>query len=326
MEDVVKAPPIRRLLTASACFAILLAVATHVAAQPAAPDQPPAITVGLGLGFLLPVNHHVPIPSLDGETYTPLYSAVPFVSGTMRVPLGRSVFVEGEVSVGRASGSRSLTSYRNPAPWPQPDFGRPRVFVIVDGQESRHAVTATASIGYRLGTARLSHFVAAGLAATRTAGARDATWRCEPLQVGGCDRIPTGEWHDRGASVLRKTHLNWGVDVGVTPRLAAYADARWAAFGRTPYDGGSKSGFGATSGVRVAVGDGMVLPPAARDERHPIRTGSLMGMLVGSWVGIAAAHGSNHDDVRLAAPATMMIWGLGVGALAGLIADKVDGK
>jgi hypothetical protein len=291
-------------------------------------DPLPAATWSLGAGMLVPVNREVPVPPWSPQGYAsiymPFYSALPLLVGSVRVPLGRSIFVEGEIGRAAAGGARRWTDGHNLRPWPQP-YGY-RAQLLTDASQSRSAVTALASIGYRLGTSNVSHYIAGGVGLRRTAGKFDVLTRCEPLEPDGCLGTSTFEFHAESTGLAPTAQLQWGVDVKATRRLSIYGSGRWAAMGETTYDDTKHGGFTITSGARMAIGAGDVVPRQRDDRPHYIRTASLMGAVIGTFAGAIIGRGSNHDDVRLAAPAGMTVWGFGIGAAIGAIGRATAGR
>lgn len=309
---------VKVLLLAGSCLVAgtVSAAAQNVAQVPSSLRQP-AVTLSFGGGMLVPVNQHVALA--DGKEHVPFYSGVPLVTAAIRVPLGSAVFVEAEGSHASVTGDYRLHRGINLTRWPDPVAFRGDE--LVEADESRAALTTRAGIGYRLGAPGISHFVSAGVGARRTSGTLNVQTTCRPLQPGGCEGTSAGTVRTHGTRLTPTAQIEWGMDIKVTRRLAAHAGGRWAAIGETTYDDGKKSGFGVTSGMRLAITRGDVLPSAAAVSKpHPIRTMSLAGVVAGSFVGTVLAHGATHDDVRIAAPAGTMLWGLGVGAAIGAIA------
>ena len=52
-----------------------------------------------------------------------------------------------------------------------------------------------------------------------------------------------------------------------------------------------------------------------------LRTGTLLGLVAGGIVGGIWAAGSSSDDLRIAAPPVLSVYGAGIGAAIGLALD-----
>ena len=175
-------------------------------------------------------------------------SARPGVAGAVRVAVGRFV-VEGQASRMSSRGGGTLTLSELGAVAPPPVFVADSTF---DARETRNVTTASGAAAVRIGLVhpRLASFLGAGLTVNRITRRLDATLTCLPRVAGGCTGRPDLVSQDETTTTRPSLQFLYGLDVNMTPRLAAFTMLRWSDVGREEFGDDSLS---LVSGLRVAL-------------------------------------------------------------------------
>lgn len=246
------------------------------------------------------------------------------LSGSVRVRIKPLLLFEGEVRYASATYSRAMTQGE------YSQIGRPTSFVakttfFIDKSASQTSVAGNLLVPVGTALPTVSAFFGAGGGVRTTATQLETSLVCEPRVPTGCNGRPDVKGGQRGTSLAPIIQMNYGVDMILYPRLSGFAALRW------PFELGSDSGdsaitgFGATVGVRLALGrTPFTAKQFASGERRPsrLRTGTLLGLIGGGMVGGLIAAESFSDDWRRVGPPMMTLLGTGVGAAIGAALDE----
>lgn len=317
-------------LACTTCTILIAPPATHHAAGqtltiqsgagPEASKRVP-VTVSVGVGPIATDYRTLDLPRETGgaRALGSLMNVPAALTGSLQLPLSRLLFVDTEVTYasGRHSPMISIPEYAQQ--------GRPTQFVAdttFRAQESVSALSVAVNLLFRVDTAvpRVSTFFGVGPGIRRTATSLDTSLTCVPRIATGCDGRPDVDSHSRATTVDRTLHAMSGLDVLVGPRLSAFATLRFPLDPIFDVDRNELTGFGMTAGVRLPIGRTSLQKKGTRTASH-LRTGTLLGLVAGGIVGGIWAAGSSSDDLRIAAPPAMSVYGAGIGAAIGLALD-----
>lgn len=242
---------LRSILVAGALVLAPAAGWAQAAPQDAAPAvRVPVVDVSLGLASGGQNSTLIDLPRVvagaTGVTFDA--SARTGIAGAVRVAVGRLV-IEAQASRMSSRGGGTLTLPELGAVSPPTGFVADSTF---NAQESRHVTTAGGAAAVRIGVVhpRLSSFLGSGLTVTRVTRRLDATLTCLPRVAGGCAGRPDLESQDETTTTRPSLQVVYGLDVSMTPRLAAFAMLRWSDVGRAEFGDDSLS---LVSGVRLAL-------------------------------------------------------------------------
>lgn len=310
--------------TALACIILLAPATTHHATgqtltiQVREDAKRVPVTASVGVGPIATGYRTIDLPRETGgmSDFSSLMNVPAALTGSLQVPLSRLLFIDTEVTYasGRHSPTISIPEYA--------EQGRPPRFVAdttVSAQESVSALSVAVNLLFRVDTSipGVSTFFGVGPGIRRTATSLDTSLTCVPRIATGCDGRPDLDDHSRGTTVDRTLHAISGLDVFIGPRLSAFATLRFPLDPIFDLDRNDLTGFGMTGGVRLPLGK-TSLEKKDRGTASDLRTGTLLGLVAGGIVGGIWAAGSSSDDLRLAAPPMLSVYGAGIGAAIGL--------
>lgn len=312
---------------ALACIILIAPLATHPAAgqtlsiQGREESKRVPVTASVGVGPIATDYRLIELPRETGGTRAlgSLMNVPAALTGSLQLPLSRLLVIDTEVTY--ASGRHSPV-IRIPEYVQQ---GRPTQFVAdttISAQESVAALSVAVNLLFRLDTSvpRVSTFFGVGPGIRRTVTSLDTSLTCVPRIATGCDGRPDLNSHSQGTTVDGTLHAISGLDILVGPRLSAFATLRFPLDSSFDVDLNEVTGFHMTAGVRLPIAQTGLEKKGRRTASH-FRTGTLLGLVAGGIVGGIWAAGSSSDDLRIAAPPLLSVYGAGIGAAIGLALD-----
>jgi hypothetical protein len=266
------------------------------------------VTVGAG-GFapafpdvLVPPDGAFPPGSVTQASikFSPMLGSV---SASVRVPLRRSLWLEGEWTRA-AGGARRSFDHQNGL--------STRIFTTA--AESRSTNVIAANLLWPVGAERVSTFFGAGIGIRRTDAVLDYDTRCESTVPNGC----AGRITDARRFGEPMSGVTWqgimGVEAAMTTRASVMWSVRLLRLGEASYEDDQNYGF--------AIDARLVLrrTPRQRSTAPPrrMRDAMLAGLVAGGFVG-AAAGSTFSEEGRLVLPMYSIGIGAGAGALVGAL-------
>lgn len=184
--------------------------------------------------------------------------------GSIQVPVGRSLVIEGETT--RSTGHTEFEGISDTR------IDRP-YFPFSTSRTDHEQLIVGANLLMRKPLGRMSGFVGGGMGGYRKTFRFQAHTTCRPRVPGGCDGRPDTDNHWEQRQSGPSWQLVGGFDVPLAARLSAFGAARWITAG--------DSGIGAFGGLRVPIAPA----PAAAQVAPPS----------GPKVRVVGLDGSRHD-------------------------------